>query len=55
MNAVLGHYDIGCSVWIYKEKDFGLTGAQYAPIKNDLISLWTTSVMICNKIITPGR
>lgn len=41
MDAVFRHYEIGCSVWIYKEKDFGLIGAHDAPIKDDLISLWT--------------
>lgn len=41
VDTVFRHYDIGCSVWTYKEMDFGLIGSHYDPIRNDLISLWT--------------
>ncbi len=41
VDAIFRKYDIGCSVWSYKKMDFGLIEDHYAPIKQDLISLWT--------------
>ena len=40
VDRVFRKYDIGCAVWSYKEMDFGLTEDHYAPIKNQLLSLW---------------
>lgn len=36
VNAVFREYDIGCSIWSYKEMDFGLTGKHYDAIRDDL-------------------
>ena len=41
VEAVFKKYKIGCAVWNYKEKDFGLTEAHYDEIREDLIELWT--------------
>ena len=41
VNEVFEEYGIGCAVWTYKEKDFGLVGEHYDAIRNDLIALWT--------------
>jgi aryl-phospho-beta-D-glucosidase BglC (GH1 family) len=41
VDQVFREYDIGCAVWTYKEKDFGLIDSHYDSIREDLISLWT--------------
>ncbi|MDK2968847.1 glycoside hydrolase family 5 protein [Lacrimispora sp.] len=41
VHAVFEKYQIGCSIWTYKEMDFGLTGKHYNEIREDLIDLWT--------------
>ena len=41
VNTVFEKYKIGCAVWTYKQMDFGLIEEHYAPIKDDLIKLWT--------------
>lgn len=41
VDEVFRKFDIGCGVWTYKKMDFGLTGEHYAPIRDDLIHLWT--------------
>lgn len=33
-------YDIGCAAWTYRGKDFGLVDEHFAPIYDELISLW---------------
>lgn len=40
VNDVFRKYDIGFSVWTYKEKDFGITGEHYKPILQELINIW---------------
>ncbi|SFR81418.1 glycoside hydrolase family 5 protein [Anaeromicropila populeti] len=45
IEMVFQKYQIGCAVWTYKEKDFGLIGDNYAEIKEELISLWTKNQM----------
>ncbi|MGC6177817.1 glycoside hydrolase family 5 protein [Lacrimispora sp. 38-1] len=41
VHAIFEKYQIGCSIWTYKEMDFGLTGKHYEEIREDLIQLWT--------------
>lgn len=41
VNTVFEKYKIGCAVWSYKKMDFGLIDDHYAPIKDDLLKLWT--------------
>lgn len=41
MDKVFREYDIGCAIWTYKQKDFGLIDSHYDGIRKDLISLWT--------------
>lgn len=41
VKSVFEEYHIGGAVWTYKEMNFGLTGEHYAPIREQLISLWT--------------
>lgn len=36
VSEVFKEYDIGCSIWSYKEMDFGLTGKHYDPIRDEL-------------------
>ena len=43
MEAVFTKHNIGCAIWTYKEKDFGLIGSHYDEIREDLISLWTNT------------
>lgn len=40
VDSVFRKYNIGCSVWTYKEMDFGLIGDHYKDIKDDLLTLW---------------
>lgn len=40
VDTVFRQFDIGCSVWTYKEMDFGLTGEHYSPIRQQLLKLW---------------
>ncbi|MBO4981215.1 MAG: cellulase family glycosylhydrolase [Lachnospiraceae bacterium] len=40
VNTVFTKYHIGCAVWSYKEMDFGITDAHYAPIRDALFQLW---------------
>ena len=40
--AVFRKYEIGCSVWNYKDKDFGIFDEHYEPIRNQLLEC------ICN-------
>lgn len=39
--SVYREYDIGHAIWTYKEKDFGLIGDHYAPIRKSLINILT--------------
>lgn len=39
--SVFSEYDIAHAMWTYKEKDFGLTGKHYDPIREQLISILT--------------
>ena len=39
INSVFEKYGIGRSVWNYKEKDYGIEGAHYAPIIDELVKL----------------
>lgn len=41
VDQVFREFNIGCAVWTYKEKDFGLVGDHYEEIRQDLIDLWT--------------
>ncbi len=41
VHAVFEKYQIGCSIWTYKDMDFGLTEKHYEEIREDLIHLWT--------------
>lgn len=41
VDKVFREFGIGCAVWTYKEKDFGLIGPHYDNIREKLISLWT--------------
>lgn len=41
VDDVFRRYDIGCSVWTYKDMNFGFTGEHYDPIRNALLRLWT--------------
>lgn len=41
VDEVFSEYQIGCAVWTYKEKDFGLIGEHYDTIRDELIALWT--------------
>lgn len=40
VNEVFLENDIGCCVWNYKEKDFGISDAHYATIQEQLLNLW---------------
>ena len=40
VDTVFRQFDIGCAVWTYKEMDFGLMGEHYAPIREQLLTLW---------------
>lgn len=40
VEQVFSEYGIGCAVWCYKEKDFGLMGSHYDAIRQDLLRLW---------------
>lgn len=39
VSGVFRRFHIGCAVWSYKEMDFGIIDAHYAPIKEALIKL----------------
>ena len=41
VHAIFEKYQIGCSIWTYKEMDFGLTEKHYNEIREELIHLWT--------------
>lgn len=41
VDKVFREFNIGCALWTYKEKDFGLIGRHYDDIRKDLISLLT--------------
>lgn len=41
VDKVFREFGIGCAVWTYKEKDFGLIGPHYDDIREKLIALWT--------------
>lgn len=41
VDKVFREFNIGCAIWTYKEKDFGLIGPHYDEIREDLISIWT--------------
>ena len=43
VSQVFGEYDIGCSIWSYKEMDFGLTGEHYDAIRNELFECFLHS------------
>lgn len=43
VSQVFGEYDIGCSIWSYKEMDFGLTGEHYDTIRNELFECFLHS------------
>lgn len=38
--SLIWDFEIGCAVWCYKEKDFGLMGSHYDAIRQDLLKLW---------------
>ncbi len=40
VDKVFREYNIGCSVWNYKSKDFGFVDEHYAEIRQDLLDLW---------------
>ena len=40
VDTVFRQFGIGCAVWTYKEMDFGLIGEHYAPIREQLLTLW---------------
>ena len=40
VDTVFRQFGIGCAVWTYKEMDFGLMGEHYAPIREQLMTLW---------------
>lgn len=42
VDKVFREFNIGCSVWTYKEMDFGLVGSHYDEIRKDLIALWAS-------------
>ena len=39
--SVFREYDIGHAMWTYKEKDFGMIGDHYAPIREEMIRILT--------------
>ena len=41
VDKVFREFNIGCALWTYKEKDFGLIDSHYDEIREDIISLWT--------------
>lgn len=41
VNEVFKKYNIGFSVWNYKEKDFGIADAHYDEVRDELIKAWT--------------
>lgn len=41
VDKVFREFNIGCALWTYKEKDFGLIDPRCDDIREDLISLWT--------------
>ena len=41
VHAIFEEYQIGCSIWTYKEMDFGLTGKHYDDIREEIIQIWT--------------
>lgn len=40
VDKIFKKYNVGFSVWTYKDKDFGLVGEHYDSIRDDLINLW---------------
>ncbi len=42
VHQVFEKHNIGCSIWSYKEMDFGLIDSHYEEIRSDLIRLWTS-------------
>ena len=40
VDKVFKENQIGCAVWTYKEKDFGLIGEHYDSIRESVLSLW---------------
>ena len=40
VNQVFKEYNIGCAVWTYREKDFGLVGPHYESIRGRLMNTW---------------
>ena len=40
VDTVFRQFGIGCAVWTYKDMDFGLMGEHYAPIREQLLTLW---------------
>ncbi len=40
IDKIFKKYNIGFSVWTYKDKDFGLIGPHYDSIRDKLINLW---------------
>lgn len=41
VDEVFRKYEVGCSVWSYKQMDFGITDAHYDEVRDELIALWT--------------
>lgn len=41
VDDVFRKYDIGCAVWNYKEKDYGIVGPHYDEIRDELLGIWT--------------
>lgn len=41
VHDIFEKYQIGCSIWTYKEMDFGLTGKHYDDIREEIIQIWT--------------
>lgn len=41
VDKVFRKYDIGWSIWSYKEMDFGIMDDHYAPIRDELLKTWT--------------
>lgn len=40
VDMVFREFNIGCAVWNYKNKDFGIADAHYDEIRKELISIW---------------
>lgn len=48
VKEVFRKHNIGCAVWTYKEKDFGLTDSHYDEIREDLVALLTNHAFSCS-------